>query len=133
MNDHREPVKYICEQLFYLRNIEGRKMGCMAIGFRKVDKITRVDITGSLVSNSDQFSRKAGRGIAVNRLRSSNPATRKLSYNVEDAKLCSTDEMLLALELNTPQNYRPVDCKHADEVKNNCIEHAQNEIHGLLE
>jgi len=72
-------MEFDLEQLFYLRD-GNKKVGCIAIGLKGRDAY----IAGSMCSLMDNFNHKQGRNIALKRLRSDNPKTRKLKYPLDE-------------------------------------------------
>lgn len=68
-------------RLFYLstkKDEKHKRIGVIAMGFQN----GHVHIGGSVCSNLDKFNSKTGKAIAMNRLRSTNPSTRKIVLEV---------------------------------------------------
>jgi len=95
-------MEYDLEQYMYLKGVYNNRIGVIAIGVTLLDA-GDWDITfaGSVVSGLDNFNAKAGRNIALQRLRSNNIRTRRFTtsgrYDIDKVGLW---DILIALRLD---------------------------------
>ena len=113
------------EQIFYIKNDVGHKIGCLAMGFYSKESVI---IAGSLTSRNDVFSRKAARNIALGRLNSPNLKTRKVAMSTDVEERKGIHFILGALGFASANRYDSIDIEKTQEVMNECINYAVKEV-----
>lgn len=130
-------MEFAVEQVYYLRNKKGHRIGCVAMGFNYRENV-EIDIAASLVSKNDIFCRRSARSIALSRLRSDSKKTRRIFGFDDDILLSDMKEILRGLKLDTiskhpdmDNRYNEIDFDRATSVKNDCIEYAIKELRAV--
>jgi len=142
MSKIKEEIKYDIEQHFYLlskldENNYRQRIGVLAIGVSLYKRNTQYDgyiaITGSVCSLLDNFNSKAGRRIALQRLKSRSAKTRKVTFlTIYNDNYCLS-EIISFLKLKDALEKRNIDYAFCSKRLENIMEFIMKEISKVKE